>query len=60
MPSGVVDGIADRPRDALTVVVQPALGALALNSLQDATAIRSRKTQWLTERADQNLFANGS
>jgi hypothetical protein len=28
--SGVVDGIADRRRDAVTVVIQPALGALAL------------------------------
>jgi hypothetical protein len=28
--SGVVDGIADRPGDAVAVVVQPALGALAL------------------------------
>jgi len=28
--SGVVDGIADRPGDALTVVVQPPLGALEL------------------------------
>ena len=28
--SGVVDGIADRLGDAVTVVVQPALGALAL------------------------------
>ena len=30
MMAGVVDGIADRPGDALTVVVQPALGALEL------------------------------
>src|ERR1700733_1470683 len=28
--SGVVDGVADRPGDAVTVVVQPALGALEL------------------------------
>ena len=28
--AGVVDGIADRRRDAVTVVIQPALGSLAL------------------------------
>jgi len=30
VPSGVVDGIADRLRDAVSIEIQPTLGALAL------------------------------